>query len=194
MYKPIPFFMSNRGYGMFVHSSSPMTFDMGASFHAANNLLVGDDDLDLFVFLGEPKDILDEYTNLTGKAAMPPLWSFGLWMSRITYLSEDQVRTVAAKRRQNRIPDDVIHIDTGWPWTWAARGGTLGLPASKTRDRACCRPRRRDREPDLARIPDPSGSGVRGLDAGRRPYRPWKISPAIAAQVSDTRRQSCHWG
>ncbi len=89
MYKPIPFFLSNRGYGMFVHSSSPMTFDMGNSFQAANNLLVGDDDLDLFVFLGEPKDVLDEYTKLTGKAAMPPLWSFGLWMSRITYLSEE---------------------------------------------------------------------------------------------------------
>jgi alpha-D-xyloside xylohydrolase len=114
MYKPIPFFLSNRGYGMFVHSSSPMTFDMGASFHAANNLLIGDDELDLFVFLGEPKDILNEYTTLTGKAAMPPLWSFGLWMSRITYLSEDQVRTVASRLRENRIPDDVIHIDTGW--------------------------------------------------------------------------------
>jgi alpha-D-xyloside xylohydrolase len=114
MYKPIPFFLSSRGYGMFVHSSSPMTFDMGASFHAANNLLVGDDELDLFVFLGEPKDILNEYTTLTGKAAMPPLWSFGLWMSRITYLSEDEVRTVASKLRENRIPDDVIHIDTGW--------------------------------------------------------------------------------
>jgi alpha-D-xyloside xylohydrolase len=114
MYKPIPFFMSDRGYGMFVHSSSPMTFDMGASFHAANNLLVGDDDLDLFVFLGGPKEILGEYTTLTGKAAMPPLWSFGLWMSRITYFSEEQVRTVAAKLRENRIPDDVIHLDTGW--------------------------------------------------------------------------------
>ncbi len=114
MYKPIPFFMSNRGYGMFVHSSSPMTFDMGASFHGANSLMIGDDQLDLFVFLGQPKDILNEYTTLTGKAAMPPLWSFGLWMSRITYLSEDEVRTVAAKMRQNRIPGDVIHIDTGW--------------------------------------------------------------------------------
>jgi alpha-D-xyloside xylohydrolase len=114
MYKPIPFFMSNRGYGMFVHSSSPMTFDMGASFHAANSLMIGDDELDLFVFLGQPKDILNEYTNITGKASMPPLWSFGLWMSRITYFSEDEVRTVAAKLRQNKIPDDVIHIDTGW--------------------------------------------------------------------------------
>jgi len=114
MYKPIPFFMSSRGYGMFAHTSTPATFDFGASFSGTTELMLGDDDLDLFVFLGAPKDILNEYTNLTGKAAMPPLWSFGLWMSRITYNSEDQVRDVAAKLRQNRVPADVIHIDTGW--------------------------------------------------------------------------------
>lgn len=114
MYKPIPFFMSSRGYGMFVHTSAPATFDFGASFANRNSLLLGDDEMDLFVFLGAPKDILNEYTNLTGKAPMPPLWSFGLWMSRITYFSEEQVRTVAAKLRENRIPSDVIHLDTGW--------------------------------------------------------------------------------
>ena len=114
MYKPVPFFMSSRGYGMFVHTSAPATFDFGASYGFSNALLLGDDELDLFVFLGEPKDILNEYTNLTGKAAMPPLWSFGLWMSRITYFSEDEVRGVAGKLRQNRIPADVIHLDTGW--------------------------------------------------------------------------------
>jgi alpha-D-xyloside xylohydrolase len=114
MYKPVPFFMSSRGYGMFVHTSAPATFDFGASYGFSNALMLGDDELDLFVFLGEPKDILNEYTNLTGKAAMPPLWSFGLWMSRITYFSEDEVRGVAAKLRQNRIPADVIHLDTGW--------------------------------------------------------------------------------
>jgi alpha-D-xyloside xylohydrolase len=114
MYKPIPFFMSSRGYGMFVDTSAPATFDFGASYGLSNALMLGDDELDLFIFLGEPKDILNEYTNLTGKAAMPPLWSFGLWMSRITYFSEDEVRSVAAKLRQNRIPADVIHLDTGW--------------------------------------------------------------------------------
>jgi len=114
MYKPVPFFLSSRGYGMFVHTSAPATFDFGASYSMANQLLLGDDPLDLFVFFGSPKDILNEYTNLTGKAPMPPLWSFGLWMSRISYFSEDEVRSVAAKLRQNRIPADVIHIDTGW--------------------------------------------------------------------------------
>ncbi len=114
MYKPIPFFMSNRGYGMFVHTSAPATFDFGASYGLANSLLLGDDEMDLFVFLGAPKDVLNEYTNITGKASMPPLWSFGLWMSRITYSKEDEVRAVAAKLRENHVPADVIHLDTGW--------------------------------------------------------------------------------
>ncbi|MDF1550531.1 MAG: glycoside hydrolase family 31 protein, partial [Bacteroidales bacterium] len=114
MYKPIPFFMSSRGYGMFMHTSSPITCNFGKYFSGVTSLMVGDESLDLFVFLGEPKDILDEYTNLTGKAAMPPLWSFGFWMSRITYFSEKEGREVAQKLRDNEIPCDVIHFDTGW--------------------------------------------------------------------------------
>jgi alpha-D-xyloside xylohydrolase len=114
MYKPVPFFLSSRGYGMFVHTSAPATFDMGATYHGSNALLLGDDELDLFVFLGSPREILDEYTRLTGKAPMPPLWSFGLWMSRISYFSEEEVRAVAARLRRERIPSDVIHLDTGW--------------------------------------------------------------------------------
>jgi alpha-D-xyloside xylohydrolase len=114
MYKPIPFFLSSRGYGMFVHTTAPATFDIGASYQASNALLLGDDEADIFVFLGAPKEVLDEYTKLTGKAPMPPLWSFGLWMSRISYFSEDETRAVAAKLRANRIPSDVIHLDTGW--------------------------------------------------------------------------------
>ncbi|MGO9110351.1 MAG: TIM-barrel domain-containing protein [Thermoguttaceae bacterium] len=114
MYKPIPFFLSSRGYGMFIHTSSPITCDFGKYFSGVNSMMLGDDELDLFVFLGQPKDILDEYTKLTGKSPMPPLWSFGLWMSRCTYNSEKQTRDVAARLRQNKIPCDVIHLDTGW--------------------------------------------------------------------------------
>ena len=76
--------------------------------------MIGDDELDLFVFLGTPKEILDEYTQLTGKSPMPPLWSFGLWMSRCTYNAEKQVRDIAGKLRENKIPCDVLHLDTGW--------------------------------------------------------------------------------
>lgn len=114
MYKPVPFFLSNRGYGMFVHTSAPITCDFGATHFDRNILTVGDDELDLFVFLGTPREILDAYTEVVGKAPLPPLWSFGLWMSRITYDNEPQAREVARKLRENRVPCDVIHLDTGW--------------------------------------------------------------------------------
>ena len=114
MYKPIPFYMSSRGYGVFMHHSTPITVDFGKYFNAANSMMIGDDEADLFVFIGEPKDILDEYTDLTGKPEMLPLWSFGFWMSRITYFSEKEGRDIAQNLRKHKIPSDVIHFDTGW--------------------------------------------------------------------------------
>jgi alpha-D-xyloside xylohydrolase len=114
MYKPVPFFMSSRGYGVFMHTSTPVTCDFGKYYSGIYSLLIGDDEADIFIFLGKPKDILDEYTNLTGKASMPPLWSFGFWMSRITYFSEAEGREVVKKLRDNQIPCDVLHFDTGW--------------------------------------------------------------------------------
>jgi alpha-D-xyloside xylohydrolase len=114
MYKPVPFFLSSRGYGMFIHTTTPITCDFGKTFSGLNSLAIGDDELDLFIFLGEPKQILGEYTQLTGRSPMPPAWSFGLWMSRCTYDNEKQVRDIASKLRTNKIPCDVLHLDTGW--------------------------------------------------------------------------------
>jgi len=113
-YKAAPMFLSSEGYGMFVHTSTPVTFDFGHDFDSHATLYTGDELLDIFVFIGDPKEALSEYTALTGRSPVPPLWSFGLWMSRITYNSEAQVREVARQLRQHRIPTDVIHIDTGW--------------------------------------------------------------------------------
>jgi len=114
MYKPIPFFMSDRGYGMFVHTTAPSTFDLGGSYDGANVIYLGDDSLDLFFFFGSPKEILSEYTALTGRSKMPPLWSFGLWMGRQTYSSQDEVLDVANKLREDEVPCDAVHIDVGW--------------------------------------------------------------------------------
>lgn len=114
MYKPIPFFMSNRGYGVFMHTSAPVTVDFGQSYIGSTKLFMADEVADLFIFFGTPKEILSDYTSLVGRPDMPPLWSFGTWMSRITYFSEKEGREVAKKLRENKIPSDVIHFDTGW--------------------------------------------------------------------------------
>ncbi len=113
-YKPVPFFFSNRGYGIFMHTSAPVTCDFGASYIGADRIFMGDEEMDYFVFFGEPKDILNEYTNITGKSPMLPLWSFGTWMSRITYFSQEEGLDIAKQLRAHKIPSDVIHFDTGW--------------------------------------------------------------------------------
>jgi len=113
-YKPVPFYFSNRGYGIFMHTSAPVTADFGQSYIGAQRLFMADEQIDLFVFFGEPKDILDEYTNITGKSPMLPLWSFGTWMSRITYFSQEEGLDIARQLRKHKIPSDVIHFDTGW--------------------------------------------------------------------------------
>ncbi|MCR5152325.1 MAG: alpha-xylosidase [Prevotella sp.] len=114
MYKPVPFYFSNRGYGIFMHTSAPVTCDFGASYIGAQRLFMGDETMDFFIFLGEPKEILDNYTNVTGKSPMLPLWTFGTWMSRITYFSQKEGLEIAANLRRYKIPSDVIHFDTGW--------------------------------------------------------------------------------
>jgi len=114
MYKPVPFWFSNRGYGVFLHTSAPVTCDFGATYVGASKLFMADEALDLFLFLGTPAQILDEYTDVVGKTPMPPTWSFGTWMSRITYFSQEDGYEIASRLRENRIPADVIHFDTGW--------------------------------------------------------------------------------
>ena len=113
-YKPVPFFFSNRGYGIFMHTSAPVTCDFGSSYIGADRLFMADEQMDYFVFFGEPKDILNEYTDITGKSPMLPLWSFGTWMSRITYFSQEEGLEIAHQLRAHQIPSDVIHFDTGW--------------------------------------------------------------------------------
>lgn len=114
-YKNIPFFMSTKGYGMFIHSSSRINCNMGAHSYKAYSIMTEDDSIDYYLIVRKQmKDILKGYTDITGQPGMPPLWSFGFWISKISYESREQVETVAKRFRQERIPCDVIHIDTNW--------------------------------------------------------------------------------
>jgi alpha-D-xyloside xylohydrolase len=114
MYKPVPFFLSSGGWGVFAHTAAPATFDLGHSHDSAAVLYLAADVADLFLFLGEPKEIVSEYTALTGRARMPPRWSFGLWMGRDSYESAEEVRAVGRRLREERVPCDVLHLDTAW--------------------------------------------------------------------------------
>jgi alpha-D-xyloside xylohydrolase len=115
-YKQAPFYMSSRGYGLFANTSHAIGFRIAELDHTALSVIVEDThDLDFFWIYGPNfKEILARYTRITGAPAVPPRWSFGLWMGRITYNTQEQVEGVARELRAHRIPCDVIHIDTGW--------------------------------------------------------------------------------
>lgn len=115
-YKQVPFYVSTRGYGLLVNSSNALKVNVGNLDHTALSLIVDDTDaLDCYLVYGPTiAEILPRYTQLTGAPAVPPRWTFGLWMSRITYRTQEEVERVAHELREHRIPCDVIHIDTGW--------------------------------------------------------------------------------
>ncbi|MCK4514262.1 MAG: DUF4968 domain-containing protein [Spirochaetaceae bacterium] len=114
-YKHIPFYLSSQGYGVFFNDSSPMTFWVGTKETSKIQVAIRNDLLDYYFFYGpEPKKVLGSYTALTGRAVIPPRWSFGLWVSRLSYSSQDEVIAVAKRLREERYPSDVINIDTNW--------------------------------------------------------------------------------
>lgn len=113
-YKPIPFFVSTKGYGVFFNHSSLMTCWVGSLSSGDIQIAIEDNFLDYFVILGDIKEILSQYTDITGKGVVPPKWSFGYWQSKISYKSAQETLKIARKLRENKIPCDVIHLDTFW--------------------------------------------------------------------------------
>ena len=114
-YKYIPFYYSTIGYGLYFNTSAPIRCDMGESLSKANSFMIEDTGLDMFILLAkELKEVIPHYFKLTGNPSVPPKWTFGLWISKISYRTREEVETIAKKMRAYQIPCDVIHIDTDW--------------------------------------------------------------------------------
>lgn len=114
-YKAVPLLFSTRGWGLLVHSSAENFWEIGSFSTISASVLVDEDHLDAFLFSGDSlKQLLSRYTQLTGRPSMPPLWALGIWMSRASYGSAQQVEDIVAAARSRRFPLDVINIDPGW--------------------------------------------------------------------------------
>jgi alpha-D-xyloside xylohydrolase len=117
-YKNTPFAWSTDGWGLYCHSVASVTHGVGYApwSHRSYVIKIGDPNLDLFLIAGkEPAEIIEKFTWLTGRAPLPPLWSFGMWMSRAFYKSAEELLEVAHNLRERRIPCDVITLD-GRAW------------------------------------------------------------------------------
>ena len=114
-YFNVPFFLSSSGYGVFLNHSSPITYELGWPAAETGAFRAEDPYLDYFLIYGaQPKDILARYHQLTGRAPLPPLWSFGVWMSRCIYYTRAEVEEVITRLRELEIPFDVVTLDSAW--------------------------------------------------------------------------------
>jgi len=116
-YKNIPFHLTNRGYGVFVNHPGKVSYEIGTESVGQVQFSVEDQSLEYFVIHGPtPKEILSRYTALTGRPALPPAWSFGLWLSTsfTTDYDEATVNRFVQGMTDREIPLSVFHFDCFW--------------------------------------------------------------------------------
>ncbi|MEO7743312.1 MAG: TIM-barrel domain-containing protein, partial [Usitatibacter sp.] len=117
-YKNIPFCWSPDGWGLLAHTPGVVRHGVGYPqwSHRSHVVEVEDEALDLVFFGGEPAAILLDYARLTGLPSLPPLWSYGMWLSRAYYKVPQEAIDAAAEVRRRRIPCDVITLDGRAAW------------------------------------------------------------------------------
>jgi len=116
-YKNIPFYLTNRGYGVFVNHPEQVSFEIASEKVERVQFSVPGESLEYFVIYGPtPKEILERYTALTGRPALPPAWSFGLWLSTsfTTDYDEKTVTSFIDGMEARDIPLHVFHFDCFW--------------------------------------------------------------------------------
>ncbi|RKN41294.1 alpha-xylosidase [Streptomyces hoynatensis] len=116
-YKNVPFYLTNRGYGVFVNHPGKVSYEIGSEAVGQVQFSVEGQSLEYLVIHGPtPKEILDRYTALTGRPALPPAWSFGLWLSTsfTTDYDEETVAGFVRGMAARDIPLSVFHFDCFW--------------------------------------------------------------------------------
>lgn len=117
-YKNTPFCWSPNGWGIFVHTPSPVTHAVGYATWSqrAYGVLVEDETLDIFIMHGDDGNgMINTYTDLTGKAPTPPVWSLGVILSKAYYKDVPELLATAKDVRDHKMPCDVITLD-GRAW------------------------------------------------------------------------------
>jgi alpha-D-xyloside xylohydrolase len=116
-YKSVPFYMTNRGYGVLVNETGPVSFEVATEKLGRVQFSIAGQSLEYFVINGPtPKAILSRLTALTGRPALPPAWSFGLWLttSFTTNYDEKTATSFIEGMKSRDLPLSVFHFDCFW--------------------------------------------------------------------------------
>ena len=117
VYKAVPFYLTNRGYGVLVNETGHVSFEVASEHVSAVQFSQAGESLEYFVILGPtPKEILRRLTALTGRPALPPAWSFGLWLTTSFTTSYDEATCTSfiEGMKQRDLPLHVFHFDCFW--------------------------------------------------------------------------------
>ncbi len=118
-YKPIPFFMSTSGYGLWVDTTGEATLDLNASDRYEIAVDVAAAKLRIVLFTGpEFPAILEKFTAQEGRAVLPPYWAFAPWKARDYHQNDAQVKEDVDRNRELGLPASVILIDSPWATTY----------------------------------------------------------------------------
>lgn len=116
-YKNVPFYLSNRGYGVLVNDPGHVSFEVGSEAVERVQFSVAGEELEYFIIAGPtPKDVLTRYTALTGRPPVVPAWSYGLWLSTsfTTDYDEATVTSFIDEMARHELPVSVFHFDCFW--------------------------------------------------------------------------------
>ncbi|MBU5593959.1 alpha-xylosidase [Amphibacillus sp. MSJ-3] len=116
-YKNVPFYLSSKGYGVFINHPEKISLELGSELVSRSQFSVAGEKLDYYLINGPtPKEVVRRYTKLTGRPALPPAWSFGLWLSTsfTTNYNEETVNHFVDGMAERGIPLSVFHFDCFW--------------------------------------------------------------------------------
>ncbi|HAM27472.1 MAG TPA: alpha-xylosidase, partial [Microbacteriaceae bacterium] len=116
-YKNVPFYLTNRGYGVLVNHPGHVSFEVGSEAVESVQFSVSGESLEYYIIYGPtPKQILERYTALTGRPASVPAWSYGLWLSTsfTTSYDEQTVNSFIDGMAERDLPLSVFHFDCFW--------------------------------------------------------------------------------
>ena len=110
-YMPVPFFISSQGYGIYIDTKAFLKFDMGRSKIGTHSFTAEAAEITFNIIPGSPKEVISEFTNITGKPVMLPKWAFGPWMSSNNWDSDSEVRKQVELTNKYDIPATVLVIE-----------------------------------------------------------------------------------
>ena len=119
-HRVLPLAWSNRGWGLYINTFERVEHDVAHTEADYYNLTIHDGVLDLFIFVGRPLDILNQYTALTGRAGQPGLWPMGVWLEQIAGQDLAQAHAHIAELKALNIGIDVVHMAPPAPLGFSA--------------------------------------------------------------------------